>query len=311
MPASTEGGRVRAVHDAVRVPGCAPPYDTAHLTLHYPAVAGAGDASVGFVAPRGAPLPVVLLAGNFGCGPGLYAWLAKRLAAAGCCVVSWAFVGRMFGGRPGLLTGVDLDAVTPTTFGSAVPSRLLPAVLDHLPRVADLGPALDLGRVVLGGHSAGGTLALLCASWLPGVRGAFSYGGHTRTQVPQGFGEDHYLPLGDGPPLLLLGGREDGVADAVARAQTGTVRPGHPMALTRERAVPPGRPCRLVLLDGANHYSMTEGYDGTVGRGFLEADASGDQPAVRQRIGVLVEDFVLATACDDAAALERLDLAGR
>jgi hypothetical protein len=47
-----------------------------------------------------------------------------------------------------------------------------------------------------------------------------------------------------------------------------------------------------VLLDGANHYPFCEGYDGTSGRGYLEAAATGDQAAVRARIGDLVEAFV-------------------
>ena len=299
--------RVRAVYDAVEVPGAVPPYATAHVVVHYPAVGADGDPTLGIVAPDPSyvPLPVVLLAGNFNCPPELYAWLAKRLARRGCAVVTWTWVTPLFGGRPGLSTGIDLSAVTPSTFDSRVPSVLLPALLDHLPSVADVGPSLDLSRVVLGGHSAGGTTALLCSAWLGAP--AFSYGGHTRTQVPQGFGEEHYLSLGEGPPLLLLGGREDGIGDAIARQQVGVLAPGHPMALTAQRAVPPSRRCWTVLLDGANHYSMCQGYDGTSGRGYLEGAASGDQAAVRDRIGDLVEAFLKVVL--DGAAPSALDQA--
>ena len=295
--------RVRAVYDAVTVPGAEPPYATAHLVVHYPAVSADGDPTLGIVAPAAERLPVVLLAGNFNCPPELYAWLAKRLARSGCAVVTWTWVTPLFGGRPGLSTGIDLSAVTPSAFGTRIPSVLLPALLDHLPSVADVGPALDVSRVVLGGHSAGGTTALLCSSWLGAP--AFSYGGHTRTQVPQGFGADHYLPLGDGPPLLLLGGREDGVPDAVARQQTGVAPAGHPMSLTAARAVPTSRRCWTVLLDGANHYSFCDGYDGTSGRGYLESGASGDPVAVRERIGELVVAFVdVVLGRGDAAVLD-------
>ena len=301
--------RVRAVYDAVALPGAEPPYDTAHVVVHYPAAATDGDPTLGIVPPDPArvPLPVVLLAGNFNCPPELYAWLAKRLARSGRAVVTWTWVTPLFGGRPGLSTGIDLSAVTPSTFGSRVPSALLPALLEQLPLIADIGPALDLSRVVLGGHSAGGTTALLCSSWLDAP--AFSYGGHTRTQVPQGFGAEHYLPLGDGPPLLLLGGREDGVVDAIARQQVGAVATGHPKTLTAERSVPADRRCWTVLLDGANHYSLCEGYDGTSGRGYLEGAASADQAAVRDRLGLLIGDFLdvvldgaAPTALDQAAS---------
>lgn len=282
--------RVRAVHDAVRVPGAEPPYDVAHLVVHYPAVEADGDPALGIVAPAGDRLPVVLLAGNFNCPPELYAWLAKRLAAGGRAVVTWQWVTSLFGGRAGLSTGVDLAAVTPQTYGSRLPSQLLPALIERLPRVANVGDALDLDRLALGGHSAGGTLALLCSSWLSAP--AFSYGGHTRTQVPQGFGEDHYLPLGDGPPLLLLGGTGDGIGDAIARQQTGRALPGHPMRLTAERAVPASRTCRVALVEGANHYSFCEGYDGTTGRGYLEGPATGDPAALRDEIARHVESFL-------------------
>ena len=284
--------RVRAVYDAVTVPGAENPYATAHLVVHYPAVDSPGDPTLGIVRPASDGLPVVLLAGNFNCPPELYAWLAKRLAASGYAVATWTWVAPLFGGRAGLSTGIDLTAVTPQTFGARLPSVLLPAILAALPHVADVGPSLDLSRVVLGGHSAGGTLALLCSSWL-GLP-AFSYGGHTRTQVPQGFGDDHYLPLGDGPPLLLLGGLDDGIGDAISLSQRGVVLPGHPMSHTLSRAVPGTREAWCVLLEGANHYSFCDGYDGTSGRGYLEAAATGDQGAVRDRIASLIEVFLTA-----------------
>ena len=63
--------RVRAVYDAVAVPGAAPPYDTAHLVVHYPAVEADGDAQLGIVAPAASSLPGVLLAGHFNCPPEL------------------------------------------------------------------------------------------------------------------------------------------------------------------------------------------------------------------------------------------------
>ena len=289
------------------MPGAAAPYDTAHLVVHYPAAGRTDDPVLGIVPPdpEAGPLPVVLLAGNFNCPPELYAWLAKQLARAGCAVVTWSWVARLFDGRAGLSTGIDLDAVTPESFGSRVPSVLLPAILAALPGVADVGPSLDLSRLVLGGHSAGGTTALLCSSWLGAP--AFSYGGHTRTQLPQGFGEEHYLPLGDGPPLLLLGGTADGVPDAVSRAQRGHVPPGHPMVLTARRSVPAARRCWTVLVEGANHYSFCEGYDGTSGRGYLESSAAVPAEALRERIGSLVELFVqvaLGRAGEDALDAE-------
>ena len=67
------------------------------------------------------------------------------------------------------------------------------------------------------------------------------------------------------------------------------------MELTAQRSVPADRRCWTVLLDGANHYSFCEGYDGTSGRGYLEGAAPSDGALVRSRIGDLVEAFVAVT----------------
>lgn len=307
--------KVRAIHDAARVPGARAPYDTAHLTVHYPAADQVDDPALGIIGPDPSygRLPVVILSGNFNCGPELYAWLAKSLAARGVAVVTYSWVSELFGGRPGLGTGVELAAVTPD--GPRVaPSTLLPALLDRLDALdasGDLAGALDLGRVLLGGHSAGGTLALLAASgpWWPQVRGAFSYAGHTRAQVPQGFGADRYLPLPGTSPLLLMGGTDDGVVSAIATAQIGHVPAGHPMARTFDEAVPADRESWLVLVDGADHYSVAEGYDATTGRGYLEPAGGADPAQVRSLVGRLVADFADYALRDDTAARDRLTAA--
>ena len=84
-------------------------------------------------------------------------------------------------------------------------------------------------------------------------------------------------------------------ADAIALAQTGRHSGGHPMELTAQRSVPPGRTCEVAIFEGANHYSLCEGYDGTSGRGYLEAPATGDQAAVREQIAMRILAFV--TSC--------------
>jgi dienelactone hydrolase len=230
---------VRALYDAFRVPREPSPYDVVQLRVAYPSAATVDDPQQGVIGPdrsRG-PLPVVVLSGNFNCGAEHYHWLVRRLAGSGCAVVTYAWVAPLFGGRPGLSTGVDLDAVARGERPTPLLDPLL-AKLGELGRAADLDGALDLDRVLLGGHSAGGSLALLASSggWWPAVRGAFSYGGHTRAQVPQGLGADTYLPLPGTTPLLLMGGTHDGVVDAVAAAQLGREPAG--VAAARRRCRP-------------------------------------------------------------------------
>ena len=304
---------VRAVWNAARVPGADDPYATVHFRVAYPAAPPRGglDPVLGIIGPdpRRLPLRVVVIQPNFNCGPELYAWLARVLALAGFAAVTYTWVSLLPGDRPGLGTGVDLTAVTPQTLGTRSPHLLLPCLLDALARTPDLAGALDLDHVVIGGHSAGGSLALLAASraWHPQVRGAFSYAGHTRAQLPQGFGEDAYLRLAADVPLLLLGGTADGVVTAVAEQQTGRTGDRHPMHETHRRSVPRGVDSWLALLDGANHYAFAEGYDGSSGRGYLETEGTMAAADARALIADLVVDFCRYCLHDDAVARARLD----
>jgi len=302
---------VRAVFDAVRVPGLESPIDTVHFRVAYPAAPPEPDAdpTLGLVRPARSDrtMPVVVLHPNFNCGPELYHWLARALALAGFAVVTFAFVGPLIGNRPGLSTGIDLDAVGPGALGTRDPHLFLRALLDRLGGNGELQGTLDLDTLILGGHSAGGTLALLAASrkFHPEVRGAFTYGGHTRAQVPQGYGEAAYLPLAGGVPLLLMAGTADGVVTAVETQQTGQLRPGHPMAHTFDRSIPTGTEAWLVIVEGANHYAFAEGYDGSTGRGYLEAPGSLAPVKLRAALAPLVVEFCRAST-GDADAMERL-----
>ena len=291
---------VRAVFDAVRLGNLPAPLDTVHFRVSYPAAAPDPDAdpTLGLVRPdpHRVPLPVVVIHPNFNCAQELYLWLAHGLALAGFAAVTFDFVAPLIGGRPGLSTGIDLDAISPGKLGARDPHLFLDLLLARLAINPELQGALDLDTVLLGGHSAGGTLALLSADPArhPQVRGAFSYGGHLRAQVPQGFGKDAYLPLPGGVPLLLMGGTEDGVVNAIAQKQTGEVLPGHPMEHTFRRSVPSGTEAMLALVEGANHYAFADGYDGSSGRGYLEAPGSLDPDLVRQALQGLIVGFCQA-----------------
>ena len=271
---------VRAVWDAVRVPGSTAPYDTVHYRVAFPAAAPdpARDPVLGLVPPDRDGLPVVVLHANFNMdGIGLR-WLECELALAGFAVVTPQWVGPMVDGRPGLPTGVDFATLDHNYLDELLHSLAGCLVADHL----------DLTRVVLGGHSAGGTLALLAAHR---VAGGFSYGGHTRAQRGQGHGVDHYLPLAGDSPLLLMAGTADGVAGAIANAQ------GHdvsvlPMREAFRQSVAPGRPAWLVLVEGADHYAFLGEYDGSTGRGYLESPGPRDPAEVRAVLAPVIVDFV-------------------
>jgi dienelactone hydrolase len=293
------------------VPGARPPYDVVQFRVDYPAAAAAtADAGLGLIGPDPSygRLPVVILHGNFNCPPHLYLWLARRLALAGRAAVTFTWVTTWLDDRPGLSTGIDLGAVAPDATLRRSPHLVLEPLLGALTTLPEIGASLDTDRVVLGGHSAGGTLALLAAApaWHPRVRGAFSYGGHTRAQVPQGLGTDTYLPLSGDLPLLLVAGTADGVVGAIA-ARQGHTGSEHPMVATRHRAVPDAGDAWLVMIEGADHYAVADGYDGSTGRGYLEQPGPADPSVVRDRFAALALDLCSVAFDGSREARRRLD----
>ncbi len=187
---------VRAAFLAAPVPGVAAPWDTIHAKVHYPAVFSGDDAErlSGDVAvdPARTPLPVVIFLNGINVGPEAYGWLAQRIAAAGCAVVTFSWVTELFPGQYGISCGLDVGAITPDTYGTRPSANAVAPLLEAL-AVANAGSgplagALDLDRVALGGHSAGATIAYENASpeFFPALRCAFGYGGHTMASTVLG-----------------------------------------------------------------------------------------------------------------------------
>ena len=294
---------VRASFLAARVPGVAAPWDTIHAKVHYPAVFSGDDAErlSGDVAVDQAhtPLPVVIFLNGINVGPEAYGWLAQRVAAAGCAVVTFSWVTELFPGQYGISCGLDVGAITPDTYGTRPSANAVAPLLAALAEAnAGSGPlagALDLDRVALGGHSAGATIAYENASpdWFTGLRCAFGYGGHTMASTVLGWPEDTLLEMPRGVPILVMGGTRDGVM-ASSADRYGT--DGHrrdPVERTFDDAIPDdGFPAHLAIIEGANHFGVGHPDDPTAARGFLDLDAIGDPAVHRRHIGDLVVAFL-------------------
>jgi acetyl esterase/lipase len=162
--------------------------------------------------------------------------------------VEYRRVGDPGGGWPGCLDDVD-------------------AALAHVRRLAERYP-LDLERVVLMGHSAGGQLALLAARQTPiGLRGAVSLAGVVDLRLIHETGDDNgviarmlggppehapelwrdasprsYIPLG--VPFVLACGTEDVHWE--------------PNVLVAEEALAAGDDVELVPLPGAGHFELVD-----------------------------------------------------
>ena len=315
VPATGEAGArtVRAVHWAASVPGAQAPFDTLHLRIHHPARHSGSDAErdTGVVPADTelAPFPVVVLFPGINVGQESYRWLAVRLAEAGWAAVTFDWVGELFPGQYGLTPGVNVAALRPDTYGSASPTAALAAVLDALATVhaggdgaaTPLAGTLDLDRVALGGHSAGGTVALLTADrrWCPSVVAAFGYGAHTGASTVLGWEAGTVLPLSADCPVLLLGGTADGViAHSAYRYGEGDDQAAGERVdpLARTLATLPAGPAadasRHEVVEGANHFSVAHPVDPTSARAFLDGEEMRPGEEIRDELARTIVAFL-------------------
>jgi dienelactone hydrolase len=291
--------------------------DPATATLYYP-----GDRlRLGEVrltgqvpAAAGEPWPLVVMMPGINVAPDSYRWLAHRLVPTGVCVVTYAAIGSLGPAGRGITPGLDLDALTPANAGTRPVATALGPLLDRLAGLSEADGAppagrLDLDRVVVGGHSAGGTVALHSSDpgWVPGLRAVFAYGGHTMTATSLGHGEAAVVAIPAKVPVMLIGGDRDGVISASRDRYSRGDGAHDPVRRTFEEAVGHRRgDAWLVELAGAGHFAICHPVDTTTGRAFLEPDPAAD-PAVRGLLGDLIAAFI--ASClepGDDAGLRRL-----
>lgn len=294
---------VRAFFRAVKVNRAQPPYDTIHLKVTYPAQISGGELErdMGIVPADSeqAPFPVVIFFSGVNCGAELYQWLTVKLAERGLVVVTFNWVAESLPGMIGLTPGVDLTMWSPETYGTGPTASALPALLAELQCLQAegiLAGMLDLQQIVLGGHSAGGRMAIENAEprFFPQVVAAFAYGAHTAAPIKLGYEPSTILPLPTSLPLLLMGGTCDGVI-ANSSDRYG-ITPGNAttaMIRTFQEAVIGGRKdSYLILLEGANHFSMADPFDPTTGRPFLDFPTTQPEDKIRSLIAETIGLFI-------------------
>ncbi len=164
--------------------------------------------------------------------------------------------------------------------------------------------------MVLGGHSAGGRLALENAArrFFPQVGAAFAYGTSSAALIQLGYEPGTILPLPDSVPILLIGGTCDGAVAYMSEKWSG-ITPGAPttsIIRTFREAISGGRDdCYLFIIDGANHFSIADPVDLTP-HGSFDFPATQPEDKIRSLMVEIIGLFIDAEVRSLAEASEQL-----
>jgi dienelactone hydrolase len=286
------------------------PYDTLFAKITYPATftGSAVERNTGVLAadPARAPYPVVLLLSGINVGKEAYQWLAVALAQAGIVTITYDWIAEDLPGYISLTAGVDLGSLGPGIYGTRPTSTVVGPLLglvDALNADGVLAGLLNRERIILGGHSAGATMALQNANpaWFPQVKGAFGYAGHTMASTLFGYEAGTILPVLSDLPLLVLGGSADGVI-ASSSGRYGLQEGSATAAL--ERTFDEGvRRGALAVLQDADHFLIAHPHDTTMGRGFLEAAPPVDRADLRAFSAELIIAFIRESILNEPSRL--------
>ncbi len=293
--------KTRAIFRAVTVANVRSPFDVIQLKIFYPALEPQDDTqrNSGILPPDKSKslFPVVIMLNGVNCPPESYQWLAHEICPEGLVFVSFQWVtDELPGGMQGLTPGIDVRFMNYENYGKGATGLAIQPILDDLAKVNSSGllqNCLDLNNVTLGGHSAGGSIALMNAEHFPQVKKVFSYGAHTQGSTIMGFPPNYVCPITSEKPILMLGGNSDGVITWSAR-RYGKTEEDCTISLkqTFEKAIGGNRGDRyLAIFDGANHFTSAHPQDLTTGRPFLDFEPKNDEEH-RKIIAEMITDFI-------------------
>ncbi|MDZ8086553.1 MAG: dienelactone hydrolase [Nostoc sp. DedQUE12b] len=287
---------------AAKIEGFQSPYDTIHLKIFYPAQMPSQVEINREILPvdlEKAPFPVVIFFNGFNCDAQQYQWLAVKLAEHGLVVILFNWIAEVMPGIISLTPGIDIEKRKPTIYRTVPTASALPALLakvEQLQSEGILAGMLDLQRIILGGHSAGGRVAIENADphFFPQIAASFGYGLHTMATLSLGYEAGTILPLPDSLPLLLMGGTCDGIiANSCDRYGISPGNATTSVIRTFQEAITGGRnDSYLLLLEGANHFSIVNQPDSTLKTPLLDFPATQPQESFRLLMSEIINLFI-------------------
>ena len=307
---------IRAFWKATKVESAQEPYDTIHLKVMYPAQISANQHPFASdtVDRTKAPFPIVIFFSGANCDSLMYQWLAVKLVESGSIVILFNWLAENIPGIISLTPGVNLAAWSRDGYGTVPSALILPlllAELEHLQSDSILAGMLDLEKIILGGHSAGGRIALENAEpkFFSQVRAAFSYGAHSAAPFQLGYKSGTVLSLPSSVPMLIMGGTRDGVIAensniyGVSKWETAET----PIVKTFREAIAGGRnDSYLVILEGANHFSIADRLDSTIEVTALDFPPTQSEAQIRWLMSSAISLFIDAHVRQQEEASEQL-----
>ena len=290
---------VRALLRVATVDSIAPPYNQIQLKVFYPALdATTPDHFKTGVLPvdeKQSPFPVIIFFPGVNCSPHTYEWLAHALVAEGyvMAIVSW--VGQNLPGRTSITPGINIEALSPDIYGTLPTSSSLATVLTMLRELQDEMPLaghLDLNRIILGGHSAGGTIALQNAKddFCAGVCASFAICANPlATAVLGGWARGVIQAIPSDHPILLIGASEDGIGDHHNQIFGRKDERGADTIMRQlQEHTRNEDDSYCFILEGANHHTVCYPLDTSIGRTFLDSHSRNDVENRQAMIRILV-----------------------
>ncbi len=285
---------VRSFHFGFDVPEA----DSAQASVYYPGDEGRLDEArlTGRVPPdpTNAPWPLVVVLPGINIAPDCYRWLAHHLVGSGNAVAIYTTIGSLGPAGQGISPGIDMAALGPDTIGRAPSATALGPLLTQLSSLDEPAPLIDLARIGLFGHSAGGTVALHNSrpDWVEGLCGVATFGAHTMSATALGHGEATITPIPAEVPVMLIGAATDSVIEE-SRDRYGSGDGDHdPIGLTFEEAIDHRRgDSWFVEFAQGNHFTPCDPVDETSGRSFLERDLRADDKPTRDLLANVVSRF--------------------
>ena len=292
--------RVRAIFRAIET-GLSGPSSILQAKIFYPASEPQTDdeRNSGILPPlpTDSPRKTIIFLNGINCPPESYSWLAHQMCERGHLFVTFNLIADgLPGGMHALTPGLDMQFMTADGHGKGPTGSAIAPILDDLAKLNSgglLSGQIDLEHIILAGHSAGGSVALLNSEYFPQIKAVFSYGAHTQGSTMMGFEPGTIMPINPDIPVLMFGGDSDGVISWSAR-RYGKEAEDSSISLrdTFDRGIAGTRGDRyLAILKGGTHFTFADPKDPTTGRPFLETPGEND-PALRTLMTELIADFI-------------------